>query len=270
MKFILFVFSVIFILSCGDDKENTIDNGGFTLSSSELNVHIGDNDTIFINGEGEYTAISEDESIVSVTINDDKGIVIKPKKTGNSVITVSDTRGNLTNSTKQLIINVEERSESFYLAERILSIELDDETFRQEIRQACNEYSIMPLGNNILKFTFLSIQSGKCCMYEESSGTQLFEGEFEWNVFDIETKVPMPEPVDLLVIRLENSEHFYSIKPPIVASFDDVSATKSSDLLRGCTLIEDLTEVFKSKYPQAGIKSILSRQVIYNQSFYVK
>jgi len=256
-------------LSCSEDKDDMVEKTEFFLSASELNILTGDKDTIFIDGDGVYTAVSANESIAFVEIVD-KEVVVTSDETGSTVITISDTREDIIAVPKQIVVQVKEYSEKFLLTDEFLDIQLEDETYRKEIEDDCKKNTIMSLGN-ILEFTFLSAINGRFHVYQKQNEAPVFDGAFLWNWgYFVKTRIPEPQPINVLVIKSDNSEYVFSVQGLMVICFSVMrEATKSITLEPRYTLIENLTEKYQQKYPQAGISSVSSHQVIYKESLLI-
>lgn len=259
---VLLVGTVLF--SCGDDKGDDALNNDFTLSASELNMVVGVMDTVYIDGDGVFTALSENSGVANAFIENEKTYIIYPSTVGTTVITFTD--GSANSSPKQLKVSVTERSERYLFGDQYLIIQLADDTYREEIREDCIKSSILSLGN-WMELTFLSHKSGNIYVYKEGEEPFEFEGSFSL-ASPVQSDIQLPLPVETLFVKSGDSEYIFTIGGEFVICFNGNVTTKASIMDSGFSLEEDFTEKYRQQYPQAGIVEVNYCRSFHRQAYY--
>ena len=257
VSFLLMLLPCFIFLSCSEDGSFT--ETEFSISSSELTLEVGVQETVYIKGDGVYAATSELENVVSVTIENDK-ILITPIQIGVTVITIDDTRKNAIYTPQRLTVEVKEHIAKFYVAYISPYSSMDDESYSEEIKQDMESNSLFAL-KDTLEFIFYSTNNGQFYLYSEKAETYSFDGVFSW----METPgyvdyTPTSERVEKITIKSKEKEYNFSSAPLAYIS----AGGKSIPTQGHYSFNEDLTDMYKEKYPQAGINYIGCRYSINN------
>jgi len=257
MKNLFYLFFTALLLagfvSCSDDDDNSIKfyvaesynaEGTPNLVLAEsLSANIGSGRDIYIKGgNGTYTVTSDNDNIAVVEPYAEVSntfFISTKKELGSTTIRVKD--GN--NIQTSITISVNRYKIQYSVAEAYTYLELKegttlDENMKKEIEDEIAE-RVIPVGN-ALTLTYDKPGSGDLSITK--SGTSVYTGTFietkneEKSWFNIDAKYNNKE-FHYLVTRLENL-----IKKSTGPVYLD--------------LVEDMTDVYKEKYPDANLTKV--------------
>lgn len=250
----LFLFTGLFFAlnSCSDDDNNNnikiyvaesynADGSANLVQTETLNALVGFGCTFTIKGgSGSYTVTSENEDIAVVEPNADvKGEYYISTKgvLGSTVIKVDDGNGEIISvpfavNSYRIEISIRKTYAAIVVEEGV--------TFDENIRKQINEdvdACVIPAGN-VFALTYNEPSSGS--LYISGDGSTKYDGTFtqtrtnsyDWTVF----------------AKYNDKEYQY-----LLSKIELV--TKATDLVK-MDIIEDMTDIYKEKYPEAGIKKV--------------
>lgn len=228
----LFIFLALqCLISCNDDSTDEI-----ILEQNDVTIWIGQEATIGIISEiGSLSIISEDETIASAIIKDNKVIVKANKKSGKTTLHL---KNNSTKYTTTLIVYVQTLSGGWKETEKTghqyeVFIEAEDEEIAKQLKQDLWESAVKLLGTTYGFYSDSQRLEVITRNGERAYGTFLFENE------------------ELTMSYNDNSEQY---KVTLLG-------------LRFIGLTQDLTDIYKNEYPDAGINKVLIKRYLSYISF---
>ncbi|WP_106831659.1 hypothetical protein [Parabacteroides pacaensis] len=261
-RMFLALLPIIFV-NCSDKNDDYTE---ITLEETSVRVSYLQSYSIRITGgSGEYLSFIDHPEIANIEIEKTYGagtlLQIQAKKEGKALITVTDVKSGKT-ANCSLVVNIDGIS--------VIDIRYGVEADRSEIILAdLKEQELYPIGSCFVpaSFSLTKGASGEWTIFD-SDAKEIDKGLY--TVTEVRGTIPeaymrlIPIKEQLITwgtcqVDLGNRKHIYSIILGQVPGTTGNHAPSYANFY----LYEDLTDYYKTKYPDAGVKAIV-RAYIHN------
>jgi len=254
--FNLFLLATLFcgFTSCSDDNDDNrikfyvaesynADGTANLVRTESLSAKIGMGTTFYIKGgSGNYTVTSDNEGLAVVQAGEESGLyhIATNETLGSTTIKVKDG----SNETVSIPLSVQSYRLEFPIGNIYTAIQVEegvtiDENIKKEIEEEVATRMI-PV-RNLLVLTFEKPSSGS--LYISGDGTTQYTGTF--------TQTRTNSENWFVDAKYNDKEFHYHI-----SKIELVLRSKEKTFLDILDILEDMTEVYKEKYPDAGIKKV--------------
>ncbi len=250
----LYLFLASLLLMTGFSSCNSDDPVTLSLGVKEIYLKMGEDATVYIySGNGGYTFSVDNENIVTATLKD-RTVTFTPVSKGKTTFTMEDSEKKITKVT----INVVDPYMAYVVTEiNSANVTASNTSTASTIKTEMEKTPSMLKGH---AYDLTRNASKSYVVHEKdwsstpvSAGTYTFD---EGNMFTL--KSGGTEHTYILEENNEFAKKFYEY-----FTKDSSTGTGSSSTQAVFTITEDLTEVYKAKYPDAGVtKATISAKVL--------
>lgn len=242
-KLLRILLLLIFITSCNKEGIEPItlhyvENNSISMVYPNTDKH----SISIIGGDGKYSVSCNNVSVLEVElVQEKKMILLKPQSIGNAIVTISDESGhsyllnvNIYYSVLSLIV---EKQDVIVIGDKLSEVQ------KAEIQQKA--ILTLPVKvNGGFKFIYNNdkeLNKGQVFIYKENYNINAIESVFEFKRIEIEVNgFIQTHPVYVITIDGKQREF-------IVNKY--VAPQSKSDMIVPMALNEDITEQFKTEYP---------------------
>lgn len=258
ITFILFLF-----IGCNNDE--TYDD--IELSQTTINVSLDTEYAVSITkGSGSYSSEIENPEIADVSIESEQSkyiLSVTPRKEGKTIVTVIDNK-----SGKTAICSLIASKRTVSLIVKNIQYAIDAE--QKELIEAELQKNLPVAIGSSYVFTYDTHQID--VMVVAPDNTPIRHGSLITDYDNDYSKVPLVYhilPIEEQIYSYQKWEINWGNNKQIYDAFIvSGPATRINIILQHHCLYEDLTEIYKTKYPTAGVKGVVMVQICSSRKNY--
>ncbi len=217
-----------------------ISAGNSTLISSGdiIQVQLGAAFDLFIESENDSINIQSSEDIEIIKVGNNTYSCF-PKEIGSAYIFIDDLLDHSINGFFIFDIEIIPYSNSHVIIDNSYTIDTDNIVTKVAIKEDLNENYLFPIGSTMI-LSYYSISSSKS------------EGVIELKVSDISSYGIFTDKEDRMTFEFENMSYHFYLEEAI--GFEDTGIYAWT---------QDLTEIYKEKFPLANIDKVTAVNLVY-------